>query len=82
MKIRTVLAAALMAGQGAVTVPALAAPDATQIPHFVSKGGRHALIVDGAPFLMLSGQVNNSTNYPEPLAKTWAVLDRIHDRPR
>ena len=78
MKIRTVLAAAVMAGQGVVTVPALAAPDTTRIPHFVSKDGRHALIVDGAPFLMLSGQVNNSTNYPEPLAKTWAVLDRIH----
>ena len=39
--------------------------------------GRHALIVDGAPFFMLGAQVNNSSNYPEPLATAWPVLDRI-----
>lgn len=47
------------------------------VPHIESKNGRHALIVDGAPFLMLGGQVNNSSNYPEPLAKAWDILDRI-----
>lgn len=47
------------------------------VPHIETKNGRHALIVDDAPFLILGGQVNNSSNYPGPLAKVWPVLDRI-----
>ncbi|GAA0328481.1 beta-galactosidase [Sphingomonas oligophenolica] len=56
---------------------ALAQP-ATPLPHLESGNGRHALIVDGAPFVMLAGQVNNSSNYAAPLATAWPVLDRIH----
>jgi len=60
-------------------VAAAAAPDvATPLPHFTTHDGHHALIVDGAPFLMLGGQVNNSSNYAEPLKSAWGVLDRIH----
>lgn len=50
----------------------------TEVPRIVSKGGRHALMVDGSPFLMLGAQVNNSSNYPSALAQVWPVLDRIH----
>ncbi|MCE3252064.1 MAG: beta-galactosidase, partial [Cellvibrio sp.] len=46
-----------------VTVPALAA----SLPELVNKNGRHALLVDGAPFLMLGAQTNNSSNYPAAL---------------
>jgi beta-galactosidase GanA len=57
----------------------LALPAAAQgLPRVVSKGGRHALIVDGAPFLMLAAQVNNSSNYPAALPKVWPVIDRLH----
>ena len=56
--------------------PALA--QTTAIPHLETKNGRHALIVDGAPFTILAGQVNNSSNYAEPLKTAWRVLDRIH----
>lgn len=57
----------------------LAASGATaQVPHLETKNGRHALIVDGAPFTILGGQVNNSSNYPEALKTAWPVLDRIH----
>ncbi|RZA02002.1 MAG: hypothetical protein EOO68_09960, partial [Moraxellaceae bacterium] len=38
---------------------------AASIPEFVSKNGRHALMVDGEPFLMLGMQANNSSNYPD-----------------
>jgi beta-galactosidase GanA len=55
--------------------PSAAAQD---IPRIVSKDGRHALIVDGAPFLMLGAQVNNSSNYPTALPKVWPVIERIH----
>src|SRR5687767_469326 len=41
------------------------------IPKLVSENGRHALLVDGAPFLMLGAQVNNSSNYPAALENVW-----------
>jgi beta-galactosidase GanA len=54
--------------------PALAAPD---LPHIESRDGRHALIVDGAPFLMLGAQVNNSSAWPAMLPKVWPVIDTL-----
>jgi len=48
------------------------------LPHIVEKGGRHALMVDGAPFLVLGGQAHNSSNYPAALPKVWAALDDAH----
>jgi len=44
------------------------------IPELVERNGHHALMVDGAPFLILGGQVNNSSNYPAPLAEAWPAL--------
>lgn len=65
---------------GALLVAAwpVAAQTATPVPHLEHRNGRHALIVDGAPFLMLAGQVNNSSNYAVALPQVWPVLDRIH----
>jgi beta-galactosidase GanA len=51
---------------------------ATPVPRIESRGGRHALIVDGAPFTILGGQVNNSSNYPDALKTAWAILARVH----
>ncbi len=49
------------------------------MPKIVGKDGRHALIVDGRPFLMLGAQVNNSPAiYAAALPQVWPVLDRIH----
>ncbi|MBV9528856.1 beta-galactosidase, partial [Sphingomonas sp.] len=48
------------------------------LPHFEHKSGRHAFIVDGAPFVMLAAQTNNSSNYPAELPKVWQVVDRLH----
>ncbi|MGO4378179.1 DUF5597 domain-containing protein [Pseudoduganella sp. RAF19] len=47
---------------------------AAEIPRLVSKDGRHALMVDGAPFLMLGGQAHNSSNYPAALKPLWAAI--------
>ncbi|MCJ1960574.1 DUF5597 domain-containing protein [Novosphingobium mangrovi (ex Hu et al. 2023)] len=66
---------ALLAG-AAFAGPALAAPG--ELPRLESKDGRHALIVDGAPFLMLGAQANNSSNYPEMLDEVWPVLEAMH----
>ncbi|SFU53295.1 GH35 family beta-galactosidase [Pseudoduganella namucuonensis] len=48
------------------------------LPHLVKKDGRHALIVDGAPFVMLGAQAHNSSNYPRALAKVWAAARDMH----
>jgi beta-galactosidase GanA len=65
---------ALMGGTAAIAQNGIS----TEIPRIESRSGRHALIVDGAPFLMLGAQANNSSNYPAMLGKVWPVLDRIN----
>ena len=57
----------------------LCAPAAAQspVPRIVSKDGRHALMVDGAPFLILGAQANNSSNYPSALPRVWPVLREL-----
>jgi hypothetical protein len=58
------------------STPASAA-DAT-LPHFVQKDGRHAFIVDGAPFLILGGQCGNSSAWPAELPNVWSAVERMH----
>ena len=48
------------------------------LPHLVQKDGRHALIVDGAPFLMLGAQSHNSSAWPLTMPKVWAAIEAIH----
>ncbi len=48
------------------------------MPHFVQKDGRHAFIVDGAPFLMLGGQCGNSSAWPAELPGVWSAIERMH----
>lgn len=66
---RLVLAFAALAA----ALPAAAAP----VPQIVSKEGRHALHVDGAPYLVLGAQANNSSNYPAMLHTVWPVIRRM-----
>jgi beta-galactosidase GanA len=51
---------------------------AAQMPRVVEKDGRWALIVDGAPYLMLGIQVNNSSAWPGVLPQVWPAVDRLH----
>jgi len=48
------------------------------LPHIVSDGGKHALIVDGQPFLILGVQANNSSNYPATLPQVWPLVRQLH----
>ncbi len=65
--------AAPAAGDGAPATQARGAE--APIPRLVSENGRHALLVDGEPFLILGAQVNNSSNYPAALEKVWPAID-------
>jgi beta-galactosidase GanA len=48
------------------------------LPRIVEKDGRHALLVDGAPYLMLGAQVNNSSAWPAMLPKVWPAIEYLH----
>lgn len=61
----------------AAATPAIAR-DAAPLPRIERTAKGAMLTVDGAPFLMLGAQANNSSNYPEPLKKVWPTLAQMH----
>jgi beta-galactosidase GanA len=66
-------AAALVLGLAAA-LPATA----SSLPRVVSQDGRHMLLVDGQPYLMLCAQVNNSSNWPAMLPQVWPAMEALH----
>jgi hypothetical protein len=52
--------------------------DDPSAPHILSKNGRHALIVDGAPYLILGAQTGNSSAWPAVLPKVWPAMMYMH----
>ncbi len=59
--------------------PAIAGPPSdAELPRTETREGRHALIVDGEPFLMLGAQASNSSNYPAMLPDVWPVIEALH----
>jgi len=70
--LRRLLAMALFVNTvGAVAV-------AAEAPRFVEKDGRWALLVDGHPYLILAGQVHNSSGWPSELPAVWKSLAELH----
>ncbi len=51
---------------------------AAEAPKLVEKDGRWALLVDGQPYLMLGGQVHNSSAWPSELPRVWKALAELH----
>ena len=50
----------------------------TPAPELVNDHGRHALLVDGAPYLILGGQIGNSSAWPALLPEVWPALEALH----
>jgi len=48
------------------------------MPKLIEKNGRHALLVDGKPFLVLGGQVHNSSAWPGMMPKVWEAAAQLH----
>ena len=68
--------AAVLATLAALTAALAGAAAAAELPRLVEREGRHALLVDGKPFLVLGAQVHNSSNSVEALQQVWpAVAD-------
>jgi hypothetical protein len=51
---------------------------AAPMPQIVKQGGKFTLIVDGKPFIMLGGQVNNSSGWPARMQEVWPVLKSLN----
>lgn len=58
----------------AMALPAAAA----SLPRVVNEHGRHMLLVDDQPYLMLCAQVNNSSAWPAMLPQVWPAMDALH----
>ena len=50
---------------------------APPVPELVTRDGRSALMVDGAPYLILGAQVNNSSSWPSMLPKVWPAVKKL-----
>ena len=74
---RSCVAAALLAGilLSFTLVRRAVAEDA---PKLVEKDGRYALMVDGRPYLVLGGQIHNSSAWPSELPQVWESMAALH----
>ena len=60
------------------SIPISAQVKETPVPRLIEKDGRHALLVDGQPFLMLGGQAHNSSGWPGMMPQVWSAIEAIH----
>jgi hypothetical protein len=51
---------------------------AAEAPRLVQKDGRWALLVDGQPYLVLGGQIHNSSAWPSEFPQVWESLAALH----
>jgi hypothetical protein len=51
---------------------------AADAPRVVQKDDRYALLVDGKPFLILGGQIHNSSAWPSELPQVWKSMDALN----
>lgn len=56
--------------------PAVA--NAEELPRFVTQNGRHALLVDGAPYTILAAQLHNSSAWPAVLPQALDQVVALH----
>ena len=51
---------------------------AVEAPRIEHKDGRYALMVDGRPYLILGGQIHNSSAWPSELSQVWESMAALH----
>ena len=61
----------------AATLAASSSAFSAEAPRLVERDGRHALLVDGKPFLILGAQAHNSSNYPAGLKPVWDAANDL-----
>lgn len=63
---------------GLLALVVLPAARAAEAPKVVQKDGRYALMVDGQPYLVLGGQIHNSSAWPSELPQVWESMTALH----
>jgi hypothetical protein len=71
-------ALACLAATVLIAFVALPQAFAAEAPQLVQKDGRYALLVDGRPFLILGGQIHNSSAWPSELPQVWQSMAALH----
>ena len=61
-----------------IAVLCCAAAAQTPAPRIVEQNGRYALMVDGQPFLILGGQINNSSSWSATMPDVWPLMEGMH----
>src|SRR5215467_7805156 len=51
---------------------------AAEAPRLVQKDGRYTFLVDGRPYLILGGQIHNSSGWPSELPQVWQSMAALH----
>jgi len=74
---RSLPAAAMLLATAASSSSGVRAENSPEFPRVLHSQGRHALLVDGRPYLVLGAQVNNSSNYPGVLPKVWPAIEQL-----
>lgn len=68
-----------LAALSVFALPATMPAQSTPAPKLVQQEGRHALLVDGSPYLVLGAQIGNSSAWPSLLEeKVWPALEAMH----
>ncbi len=50
----------------------------SEAPRLEQKDGRYTLLVDGRPYLILGGQIHNSSAWPSELPQVWESMAALH----
>jgi beta-galactosidase GanA len=61
-----------------VSITGYAQVKESPVPKIIEKNGRHALLVDGQPFLILGGQAHNSSAWPGMMPQVWQAIETMH----
>ena len=54
------------------------AAQASEAPRIEQKDGRYTLLVEGRPFLILGGQIHNSSSWPSEFPQVWKSMEALH----
>jgi hypothetical protein len=77
-KLRRFLALLSLVVLGLLAMAALPSAYGAEVPRLVQKDGRYALMVDGRPYLILGGQIHNSSAWPSEMPQVWESMAALH----
>jgi Domain of unknown function (DUF5597)/Glycosyl hydrolases family 35 len=61
-----------------LTLMSVCPGSAAEAPRIIQHEGRYALLVGGKPFLILGGQIHNSSAWPSELSQVWRAMEALH----